>query len=184
MEAVAKYFLNNFFLLCLSVGVILMVVQNSKTRKVMAAMPICIVINAILISIAYAIEMEARKDPNLVFLATCCCVFGFAARPLFVLFFLMMAEKNKVILRIATGLVVANALIYATSLFIDFEPIGHFAFWYGLNEDGTLLEPFHTAFYYSSYIIVGIMTAYLIVISVRSLKGSHRSDAMASLVSD
>lgn len=182
MNPILDYFLKNFFLLCMTFGVIFMVLRNNSSRRAEVWMPICIVATAVFISIVYAIELEAQKHEDMVFLATFCFFLGFAARPLYVLFFLKLTEDNKIITRIGIGAVIVNALIYALSLFIHVPTISHAIFWYDFDAvDGVLKDSTGPLFYFA-YIVVGIMTAYLIFTSIRSLKGRHRFDALASLI--
>ena len=111
MSPLMEYLLKNFFLLCVSFGVVFMVLRNYRARKVDILMPILIVSVAVLLGIVYAIELYAAKNPNLLFLATFCYFFGFVLRPLILYFFMAMTIKNKLALRIGMGLIILNALL-------------------------------------------------------------------------
>ena len=180
MEQLYQYFLKNFFLICLSFGVIFMVLRGYRVKRVVVLMPILIVSSAVLLSIAYAVEVACLPHPELVFLATFCFFLGFAIRPLVLYFFLRIQITNRIILRIAVGLIIANAVIYAMTLFINVPQISHLVYWY--QDEGGSLVHHRGPLYFASYFIVGIMMAYLVFISLASLKGPRRKDALASLI--
>ena len=162
-----------------------MVLRNYRARKVDILMPILIVSVTILLGIVYSVEIYASKDVNLLFLATFCYFFGFVLRPLILFFFMAMTIKQKIALRIGAGLIVFNALIYSTSLFLFNEDISHLVLWYkeSVNPDGTaFLEPQRGVLYFTSYVIVGIMLAYFLFVAVGSLRGPRRFDAVSSLI--
>ena len=180
MEYVYNYFMKNFFLLCLTFGVIFMVLRNYRSRKVAVLMPILIVSTTVLISIIYQIELFAADNPSLLYLATFCYFLGFALRPVLLYFFMKLIISKPLVLKIFLGLVILNAVVYATSLFTFWEDFSHIVLWY--RVDGDHLTPERGPLYYFSYIVVGLMMAYFIFVSIRSLKGQHRYDAVASLV--
>lgn len=161
-----------------------MVLRNYRARKVDILMPILIVSVTILLGIVYTIEINAAKNPDLLFLATFCYFFGFVLRPLVLFFFMAMTIKQKIALRIGAGLIILNALIYSTSLFIFNENISHLVLWYEVTTKGdvTYLEPERGVLYFSSYIIVGIMLIYFLFVAVGSLRGPRRFDAVSSLI--
>ncbi len=178
MNFLADYFLKNIFLLCLSFGVIFMVLQSHHSKRKTVIMPILIVSTAMLLSILRAVEEWANKNPNLLFLATLCCFLGFALRPTIIFYFIRLLEGRKpVILRIAIALLIINALIYATSLFLFWDPFHKAAFHYGSD-----LAFNRGPLYFSTYFITGIMIAYVIYSALVSLQGKHRHNAIASLI--
>lgn len=175
-----QYFLDNFFLLCISFGIVFMVLRNYRTKKVVVLMPILIVSCTILLSIAYAIEKACLENPDLLFLSVLCFYLGFAFRPLILLFFIRIQINNKLIFRIAVGLVIANAILYSFCLFIHVPALSHLVYWYEV-KDG-VISPQRGPLYFVSYFIVGAMMIYLIFMSISALKGRHRYDALASLI--
>ena len=181
MEYVRNYFFNNFFLLCLTFGVIFMVLQNYRSKRVAVLMPILIVSSAVFISIAYAVEEAVNKYDNFRFLATFCSYLGFIIRPLVVYFFMRLAISNKIILRIAIGLVIVNAVVYTSTIMIFSDAISHLVFWYEVVPGSGSV--FHRGpLYFFSYFVAGAMIAYLVYVSIISLKGRHRYDALACLI--
>ena len=181
MKDLGEYFFTNFFLICLSLGVIVMVLRSYRTKRVAVLMPILIVSSALVLSIAYAIEQFAMKN-GLEFLAIFCFFLGFAIRPIVLLFFLRMVEDKKIILWICIGLTILNGIVYSFSLFLFAPDFSHLVYWNVVNADGTLTGDHRGPLYYFSYFIVGAMVIYLIFTSVRMLKGRHRYDALASLI--
>ena len=185
MNPVLDYLLRNFFLLCISFGVVFMVLRNYRARKVDILMPILIVSVTILLGIVYTIEINAAKDPNMLFLATFCYFFGFVLRPLILFFFMAMTIKNKIALRIGMALIILNAILYSTSLFIFNPDVSHLVLWYeeGVTPEGApILLPQRGVLYFASYVIVGIMLVYFLFMAVGSLRGPRRFDAVSSLI--
>lgn len=180
MEYIRSYFLTNFFLLCVSFGVIFMVLRSNTRRKEDYLMPILIVSSAVLLSIVYAVEGFCLDKPELTFLATFCFFVGFAIRPLILYFFMRLSVKNKIILRISLIAVIVNALVYAVTLFIHVPELSHLIYWYS-SAEGHLVHN-RGPLYYFAYVIVGAMMAYLVFFSISSLTGRHRYDALASLI--
>lgn len=180
MEQLAQYFLKNFFLLCLSFGVIFMVLRGYRNRRGIVLMPILIVSSAVLLSILYAVEIACLDYPNLRFLATLCFALGFMIRPLVLYFFMRIQIDNRIVMNIALGLVIVNAILYTSCLFINVPELSHLIYWYQ-EKDGVLVHQRGTL-YFANYFITGAMMAYLIFISLASLKGPRRYDALASLI--
>lgn len=180
MNPVYQYFIRNFFLICLTFGVIFMVLRSYRAKKVRVLMPICIVLAALSISIAYAVEAYTVTHPQLIFLGTFCFFYGFAVRPLIIYFFLRMTTDKPIVMKIALGLVIANAAVYAITLCRFAPDFAKTVYWYD-EADGVLI---HTRgpLYYFSYGVVGIMAAYLVFASLSQLKGRRRYDALASLI--
>ena len=157
-----------------------MVARSSRVRRVVVLMPILIVSSAILLSVFYAIETACLANPSMIFLATFCFFAGFAIRPLVLYFFMRIQVTSKLVIRISLGLVILNAVVYALCLFIHVPAMSHLVYWY--QEQGGVLVHFRGPLYFFSYFIVGAMMIYLIFISLASLKGPRRYDALASLI--
>lgn len=181
MEELKQFFIRNFFLLCLTFGVIFMVLRSYRAKKVAIAMPICIVSASLSTAIAYTLEQFAVAHPQHVYLGTFCLFYGFAVRPLILYFFLRMTIQKHLIRRIALGLVILNAVIYSFSLFRFAPDFAKTVFWY--DDSGATLVYSWGPLYFFSYGVVGVMAAYLIFINLYSLKGRRRYDALASLIS-
>ena len=181
MEDLYWYFIRNFFLLCVAFGVIFMVLRSYKAKKVAIAMPIAIVASAVSLSIAFAFEQYAGKHPEHVVLATFCFFSGMALRPLIIYFFMRITVKRRWVLNIALLLIIINAIVYSFSLFRFAPDFAKIVYWY--DATGPKLVYNWGPLYFFSYFIVGILMTYLIVHSLYSLKGRHRYDALASLIS-
>lgn len=180
MEYLHQFFIRNFFLLCLSFGVIFMVLRSYRAKKVAVLMPICIVSATLAIAIAYTLEQFAVKNPQHVFLGTFCFVFGMSVRPLILYFFLRMTVQRHLIKRIALGMVIGNAIVYCFALFRVAPDFAKIVFWY--DDTGAQLVYHWGPLYFFSYGVVAVMAIYLVVVSILALKGRHRYDALASLI--
>lgn len=170
------FILNNFFLFCIALGIVFMVLRSYQTKRVVVLLPILVVSFAILLSIIYFIE-QVSNQAGLVFIPTLCCALGFIIRPFILYFFMRMTITNKIVLRVARIMMGVNALVYVLSLFLFWPDLTHIIFYY---QDG---EAIRAPLFYTCHVILGIMMAYFIFHSISSLKGRHRADALACLVS-
>lgn len=175
-----KYFINNFFLICLAISTIFMVVRSYRTQRVVILMPILVVSFAFLLSIIYAVEMWAAKHTNMIFLATLCCALGFIIRPFVLYFFMRITIHKKVLLNIALGLIILNTIVYTLSLFIFAPGLTKVIFQYVVSGDVIIVE--RGPLFYFSHLVVGIMMTYFIIYSIASLRGRRKYDAAAALV--
>ena len=176
MEQFTKFLLQNFFLLCLTLGVIFMVLRSYRTKRIVVLMPILVVSLALLLSILYAVEMGTKSNPDLVFLTTLCFALAFILRPLVLYFFMRMTIKDKIVLIIAQVLMGINAVVYLLSLFLFAPAVSHLVLYY---ENG---EAIRGPLFYICHGVVGLMMAYFIYYSFKSLSGKHRGDALACLI--
>ena len=176
------FFINNFFLICLAFSTIIMVANTNKYSKLQGSMPIYVVCTALILSILYAVEIYAAKNPDLIFLATLCCSLGFILRPCVLIFFMRLSFDRKYAIYVSIGLVAINAIIYLLALLITVPEITHVIFYYKINDAGTALVHVRGPLFYFSHIVVGIMMTYFIVYSIISLKGVRKYDATASLI--
>lgn len=180
---VLEYFVTNFFLLFVSIGVITLVTRDYKISNRNAIFPLIIILSALFASVLIAIESFARTNPSLIWLATFCTALGYCIRPLIICFFIQMARRNKVAFQITLGLVILTTLVYATSLFIHVEWMSHLTFYYSVNETGTeLVFNRGGALNFTSHIISLGLVVYLVITSFLALKGQHRADALPILL--
>ncbi len=180
MEALADFFLKNFFLICLALGVIFMVLRNYRAKRIVVLMPILVVSSALLLSVIYAIEKACQTNPDFLFAATLCCALGFIIRPLILYFFMRITITEKIVLRIAVGLIILNAIVYCLGLFIFAPDLTQAIFYYSI--EGNTLKFNRGPLFYFAYFVVGVMMVYFVIYSIVSLKGRHRYDALASLI--
>ena len=176
---VLDYFVTNFFLLFVSIGIVTLVTRDYKISNRNAIFPLLIISSVLLGSVMIALESFAIANPSLIMLATFCTAFGYCLRPLIICFFIQMARRNKLVFRITLGLVGVTTLVYATSLFINVEWMSHLTFYYAVNENATALV-FHRGgpLNFTSHILSLFMVLYLVGGSFFALKGQHRADAL------
>lgn len=184
MEDIKNYFIHNFFLICITISTILMVLRSYRTKRgVVILMPILVVSSVFLISIIYAVEMYAARNQDLIFLATLCCALGFIIRPFVLYFFMRISidkKRNKGVIIAALVLIGANAIVYLLSLFTFAPGLTHVIFYY--KPEGDVLTCVRGPLFYFSHIVVGIMMVYFVIRSIYQLNGRRKYDAIASLV--
>lgn len=176
MDLFLDFLIKNFFLLCLTLGVIFMVIKGYRNNKQIVFNPIVVVSLALLLSVVYFVEILTARYPELVFVSTLCLSLGFIIRPIVLLFFIMMTLDNKWVLRGVRVLIIINAIVYLLALFINVPALTHAIFYYenGVAYRGPL-------FYFCHGIIIIMGTAFVLY-SILSLKGRHKGDVMACLV--
>ena len=178
MDAFVDFLIKNFFLLCLTLSVIFLVLRSYRSKVIPPLYPILIVVTALLLSIVYFVETQSAPHDNLVFLATLCCSLGFILRPVILYLFMCMSVKEKQIRLIAKILIAINAVVYLLALFLFAPGLTHAIFYY--REDHEFIRG---PLFYTCHVLVFIMTAYFIVRTLLMLRGRHKFDAIACLVS-
>lgn len=176
MDQFYKFLIQNFFLFCLTLAVIFMVLRSYRTKRVFISLPILVVSLSVLLSFIYFIEQLCRYNNDLVFITTLCCSLGFILRPLVLYFFMRMTISKKYVLITAWVLMSINAVVYLLALFLFAPGLTHVIFYYENGE--AILGPL----FYTCHVIVGIMVAYFVIYSIYTLKGRHRYDALACLI--
>lgn len=178
MDAFIDFLIKNFFLFCLTLSVIFLVLRSYRTKVIPPLYPILIVSTALLLSIVYFVETQSAPHDNLVFLATLCCSLGFILRPVILYLFMCMSVKEKKIRLIAKILIAINAVVYLLALFLFAPGLTHAIFYY--REDHEFIRG---PLFYTCHVLVFIMTVYFIVRTLLKLRGRHKFDAIVCLVS-
>ena len=176
MELVGQFLINNFFLLCITLGVIFMVVRSYRKGSEIVYIPIIVVSLALIISILYFIEIHTMSNPDLVFLTTACFAIAFMLRPVIVYFFMRLTITNKTVLIITQIMIAINAIVYMFSMFLFAPALSHLVLWY---EDSI---PHRGPLFFFCHAISAIIMASFVIYSVYSLKGRHKFDMLACLV--
>lgn len=171
-----SFFLQNFFLFCVALGVIFMVLRSYRTKRIVVLMPILVVSMAILLSLIYYLEMVTR-DAGLTFCPTMFSALGFIIRPLVLFFFMRMTITDRRITIGALIIIGVNATVYLLSLLTFAPAVSHLVLFY---ENGKFD---HGPLFYTCHLLGGFMLLFFIVYSLASLKGRHRYDALACLIS-
>ena len=173
---ITGFLLQNFFLFCVALGVIFMVLRSYRTKRIVVLMPILVVSMAMLLSIIYYLELLTR-DLGFTFLPTMFSALGFIIRPLVLFFFIRMTITDKRITLGALIIIAVNAIVYLFALFTFAPALSHLILYY---EDGV----FHNGpLFYTCHLLGGFMLVFFIIYSLGSLKGRHRYDALACLIS-
>ena len=184
METLKEYFIHNFFLVCLVISTIVMVLRSYRAKRgITVLMPVLVVSSVFLLSIIYAIEQFAAKHEDLLFLATLCCALGFIIRPFVLYFFIRISidfEDKKWINYTILSLMGASGIVYLLSLFTFAPGLTHVIFYYTM-VDG-VITVIRGPLFYCSHVIVGVMMAFFIVYSIYHLQGRRKLDAIASLI--
>ena len=178
MNPFVDFLLKNFFLLCLTLSVIFLVLRSYRTKVIPPLYPILIVSTALLLSIVYFVEIQSAPHDSLVFLTTLCCSLGFILRPVILYFFMCLSIKDRRIRRIARILITINAVVYLLALFLFADPLKQAIFYY--KEDHSVHRG---PLFYTCHLLVFIMAAYFVIRTLLNLRGRHKFDAIACLVS-
>ena len=176
MNLVGEFFINNFFLLCITLGVIFMVVKSYRKNAAIVYLPIFVVSLSLLLSILYFIEIHTANNPDLVFLATLCFALAFMIRPVILYFFMRLTITNRKVLIVTQIIMLINAIVYLFTLFLFAPALTHAVFWY---ENG---EAHRGPLFFTCHVIVLIILVGFISYSLYSMKGRHKMDALACLI--
>ncbi len=177
---VKDFFITNFFLLCLVLGMSFMAIQNYKMRKKDALVPVLIGGTALVLAVLVALEEYGKVLGN-VALTTTMCMLGYIIRPFELLFFMELAGSKRRVLLSFLILLGVNVLVYLTSICFFYEPLSHLAFWYEVGPQG-ILEHHRGYLNFTSHIISAFMLFDLMLRSLLRLKGQHRFDALSILI--
>ena len=130
MNPIAEFFVDNFALLCVSIGLVFMVVQNYESAKKQSTFTIGIIISSLLLAVLKFLETYSQ-DNNIIVLATICAFLGYSIRPICLYLFIRLAEaeRNKVYFIFILPLII-NVLVYSTSLFFGVEAVQRIAFYF------------------------------------------------------
>ena len=176
------YFISNFPLLCVCVAMGIIAYLGYRVNKRVSSDVFVILGLLLILSVIVYLESYAKKDPNLVVLATIMTYLGYTIRPVCLYFFVRLADKKRAIPTWITVVILSfNALMYFPSLIISVPQLSRFAFYYTLNEGGTALVFNRGYVNFTSHIISAIYLLYIIYLSFVMLQLKHRSDAFVIL---
>ena len=178
---VAEYILQAFPVVCIAIVMIIIATQNYRQDRFMSGCFIAIVAMALTLVVTVICEGEGVKHGNIP-VATVATFLGYAIRPFCLFIFILLAVRQFGLReRIALIPLVANALIYATSLFLFYEPIAQFTFHYELLPGGTL-QHVRGPMNFTSHILCALYLAWVVYLSLGKLRGKHRSDAFSIII--
>ena len=177
---VTNFFIINFFLLSISLALILLVIRDKAKGVKMWYIPMLSCGFAVLLAISSFFEDYLKNYPNLIVLVCFLGWLGYSLRPAILLLFLRQSTSDKRLFWISAGLVILNALIYSTVFFIGTE-FGKAAFYYLIDDEGILYWN-RGPLGYSGHVISFLILGFLLVINIFQLRGQRRFDAVALLV--
>lgn len=181
MNTFPEFLLKNFFLFCVALGVIFMVIRSYRTKRIVVLMPILVVSFAVLLSFIYFFELICA-DNQIPFWPIFFSALGFIIRPLVLFFFMRMTINDKRIMVASLIIILVNALVYVIGICSQAsDPMSKLFFWY----DYTLPreQQFQSGpLFYTCHLLGGFMLAFFVIYSLAGLKGRHRYDALACLV--
>lgn len=176
-----EFLMKNFFLFCVALGVIFMVLRSYRTKRIVVLMPILVVSLSILLSLIYWLEMICA-DNQLPFWPIFFSDLGFILRPLVLFFFMRMTITNRKIMVISLIIIGVNALVYTIGIFSQFnDSFAKLFSWYdySLNRDSQFKSG---PLFYTCHVLGGCLLGFFIFYSLAGLKGRHRYDALACLI--
>ena len=177
------YFVSNFPLLCVLVVMVIIGIQNFRTRKKLSVCFLAILTMTFVLSLCVTLETFFKQYPDLVFWATSATAMGYIIRPFCIYMLIVLAEKNmtnrKYWLYLIPALV--NALAYIPSMILPVEFFRTLAFYYEVGSKGTL-EFCRGPLNYTAHVICAIYLVFLILRSIQGLRGKHRADSYPILI--
>lgn len=180
---IERIILQFFPLFCIAVIMIFMAIQDMRTRRFRS---VCLL--AILgMTIALAIFTELVRFSRDVWLnipaATWSDFLSYAIRPFCLYMFILLGSKRfDKWERLAFIPLAVSGLIYLSSVFLNVPFLRDLAFHYELSEAGTALVHVRGPMNFTAHIISLIYLIGLIYLSMRQLRGKHRTDAISVLI--
>ncbi len=179
-KMLAEFFVQNFALLCILIGMIFISIQNIHSRNKESFYSLLIVGTTFILSIILALEYLGRVKCY-TFLSTICAVLGYSIRPICLYLFIRLASQKKehpLLFIIPLGV---NFLIYCLALFINVPALRTLVFYYDLDSVNNVLVFKRGVLNFSSHIVSLFFLGYLIYLSFKRLKGKNKNDALAVL---
>ncbi|MCR4910908.1 MAG: GGDEF domain-containing protein [Bacilli bacterium] len=177
-----NYFVTNFPLFCICIGMGLTAFSNVKTNK-KNSMDVFIILGLCLIlSVVVYFDIYASLRTNMIILATWMTYLGYVIRPICLYFFIRMSDKTKIVPTwVFIASLLLNALLYAPALFINTGAFNEAVYKYEINEAGTGLLIKTGPLNYTSHIIASCYLVYMIIISFKMISMKHKDDALVVL---
>ena len=179
---VSTFILQNFALVCIAIVMAILLIQNIRTQRFLSVTMLLIVAMTVALSGLLVMEDINVRGGNIV-AATWATFLGYAIRPFCLYCFLLIAHKK--FDRLAKWLLIPlflNVLLYATSVFLNVEPMARLTFYYTVAESGTGIVHHRGVMNFTAHILSLLYLLLLLYLSVRKLKGKHRYDALSVLI--
>ena len=187
MDFYYGYFIPNFALIVLSIGLFFIVFYDSRFKGKNGLCTLAIILIALLLSVFDTLsdffsDSTTIPSETAIFGATMFSFLGYITRPFILYFFLLLArinlKKRESLLLLIPG--VLNIIVY---LFAFIPATKEQVFWfvpsdtgtgYGANWQGGPLR-------FSAHIVSALYLIYLLYLSLKGLKGRHKHSAIAVL---
>lgn len=182
MEHVKDFFITNFPLIIIAIGMICVALYDFKVRKRASSYVLGIIFLALLLAVFLEMEHVGSQTLNIP-LTTVFAFFGYTLRPFEMCLFIGLSEskKRKYFLYLLIPLLI-NVIIYSSALFIGTD-FGKFVYYYAVNDAGTkLIHQRGSIFCFSSHFISAGLLAFLMFKSLKKIKSKHSLDGIAILV--
>ena len=181
---VSNFFASNIPLFSICLVLILISIRNFKVRKKESVYFLIFTGILLLLSVAVAMEEYASATGN-IYLATIFTSLGYAARPVLILIFILLANMNEKrsvwYYRIFIGLLCINALVYVIPWFFNVPWMSTAVFHYEL-VDGKAVFQYGGFLNYTSHAIALFFLVLLIYFSIASFQGKHRRDGIVLIL--
>ena len=181
MEFVRDFFIYNFPLLIISVGMLCVAIYDHKVRKRVCSYIIAIISIALLLAIFLEVEHFGCAINNQV-VATLFAFLGYSIRPIVLFLFILLGDgrylKKRLWLLIPLGI---NIVIYSLALFLG-TPLEKLVYFYTIDEGNVVLTHHRGSILcFTGHLVSFILLAVLIVSSLRKIKTRHSVDSFAIL---
>ena len=183
MNPVVEFFVNNFALLCISIGLIFISVHNYKAKRLDSVLTIWIVVCTLTLAVLVYVERYSREH-GFVEAATIMAYFAYCIRPIVIFLFIRLANRKRHVKLIFIVPLMINILVYLPAIFLDVEPLRTLVYYFKVNADGTLSFERGTSIVlcFFSHFIAALYLGYLLYVSFKKLKGKHVGDAISIMI--
>ena len=172
------FFVSNFALICISIAMIFICIQNLKTNRKQAIFSLVIVGTALLLSVLLLFEDLSCELWINIPLATFFAFLGYTIRPVCLYFFLAIAQRLKAIKWPFRVPLAVNVVVYALALFVNVPQLSHLIYYYEFNHELGILvfQRGTTVLNFFSHAIGLFYLAYLLIVSFKQLNNKHKTD--------
>ena len=181
---VSNFFASNIPLFSICLVLILISIRNFKVRKKESIYFLIFTGILLILSVVVVMEQYASVTGN-IYLATIFTSIGYAARPVLILIFILLANMNEKRsiwhYRVFIGLLCINALVYVIPWFFNVPWMSTAVFHYEL-VDGKAVFQYGGFLNYTSHAIALFFLVVLIYFSIASFQGKHRRDGIVLIL--
>ena len=181
---VSNFFASNISLFSICLVLILISIRNFKVRKKESVYFLIFTGILLILSVVVVMEQYASVTGN-IYLATIFTSIGYAARPVLILIFILLANMNEKrsiwYYRVFIGLLCINALVYVIPWFFNVPYMSTIVFHYELVDEKAVFQ-YGGFLNYTSHAIALFFLVVLIYFSIASFQGKHRRDGIVLIL--